>query len=312
MVNKLTQQEFINRANKIHNFRYDYIKTNYIGANIKVIITCKDHGDFKQQANSHLRGTNCPQCAINTVALFHSSNTNAFIEKANKIHNYLYKYNKVNYVNNRIEIIINCVDHGDFNQKPVNHLSGRGCHICGKKAKILTQEEFVVKANKIHNNIYDYSLINYVNSIIKLNIICKQHGPFEQSHHSHLEGHGCPKCLYKGQSHTEYMLQKILNNCIIYSQYKIIINNNRYFIDFYFNYNNKQYAVEYNGRQHYEPVTFGGCSINQAKVNFEKQKERDDNIIKYCYINNIQLLTIDSRKISIENIENYLINNLLK
>lgn len=54
-----------------------------------------------------------------------------FIERANKVHGIgTYDYSKVNYVNMNTEVIITCLKHGDFPQKPDNHLSGEGCPKC--------------------------------------------------------------------------------------------------------------------------------------------------------------------------------------
>lgn len=58
-----TTQEFINRSKDIHGERYDYRDTVYTGCYNDVQINCKVHGIFRQQANSHIRGTGCPQCA---------------------------------------------------------------------------------------------------------------------------------------------------------------------------------------------------------------------------------------------------------
>ena len=45
---------FIEKANKVHNFKYDYSRVNYVNANIKVLITCREHGDFPQTPGSHV------------------------------------------------------------------------------------------------------------------------------------------------------------------------------------------------------------------------------------------------------------------
>ncbi len=55
-------------------------------------------------------------------------------------------------------------------------------------------EYYKNKANKIHNNKYNYSLINYNKAHTKLNFICKNHGKFLQSANCHLLGQGCPEC----------------------------------------------------------------------------------------------------------------------
>ena len=50
--------------------------------------------------------------------------------------------------------------------------------------------------------------------------------------------------------------------------------------------------IEYNGRQHYEIVQFGGCSLEQAELNFEKQKKSDELKNQFCIENNYPILWI--------------------
>lgn len=59
----MTTQEFIDKANIVHNFKYIYSKTAYINSHAKVCITCPKHGDFWQIAGNHLQGSTCPKCA---------------------------------------------------------------------------------------------------------------------------------------------------------------------------------------------------------------------------------------------------------
>ena len=53
---------------------------------------------------------------------------------------------------------------------------------------------FIEKARQIHNDKYDYSKVNYVNSRTKVCIICPEHGEFWQTPNTHLKGSKCPKC----------------------------------------------------------------------------------------------------------------------
>jgi hypothetical protein len=63
--------------------------------------------------------------------------------------------------------------------------------------KRLTKEEFIMKSNNIHKNIFDYSLVDYFNGKTKIKIVCPIHGVFEQRPNDHLTGYGCKKCQYK-------------------------------------------------------------------------------------------------------------------
>jgi hypothetical protein len=59
---KQNTEYFINRANSIHNKKYDYSLVDYENQHKKVTILCKEHGKFKQTPNSHLNNSGCPKC----------------------------------------------------------------------------------------------------------------------------------------------------------------------------------------------------------------------------------------------------------
>ena len=88
--------------------------------------------------------------------------------------------------------------HGEFLQRAVNHLRGDGCPDCAIERisdfQSYDLNDFVTKANEVHNNYYDYSKTVYTDSQTKVVILCPKHGPFEQAPVSHLYGAGCPDC----------------------------------------------------------------------------------------------------------------------
>lgn len=57
-----------------------------------------------------------------------------------------------------------------------------------------THEQFIKEANLKHNNLYDYSLVNYKSARQYITIICKKHGEFVITPNKHLMGQGCQKC----------------------------------------------------------------------------------------------------------------------
>lgn len=126
------------------------------------------------------------------------TDTQSFIEKAKTVHGDKYDYSKVLYIKQKDKVIIVCPEHGDFEQTPGNHLNGQGCKVCGYNSLRLqyssTLDEFIKRANKIHNNYYDYSNCIYINSKTNINILCPIHGEFNQKPNSHLNGSGCRKC----------------------------------------------------------------------------------------------------------------------
>ena len=194
--------KFIEKARATHGDKYDYSKVNYKTAKTKIIIGCKDHGDFEQTPGNHLSGYNCQKCANNG-----KMTTEQYISRASIAHANKYDYSKVNYVNANNKITIICKEHGEFEQIPDFHLNRKcGCPKCADNVA-LTTPEFIDRANKIHgSDKYDYSKVEYVNSRIHVNIVCNEHGEFEQTPTRHLKGDGCPHCINK----TEYKLFELL------------------------------------------------------------------------------------------------------
>ena len=207
MGKKLTTEEFIKKANKKHNGKYDYSKVEYIDSHTKVCIICPEHGEFWQGPANHLSGQNCPKCASIEVHTNQSNKKEGFIQKAKEIHGDKYDYSKVEYINNHTKVCIICPEHGEFWQKPIHHTQGKGCPYCGGTKK-LTTKEFVEKAKQIHGDRYDYSKVDYISAETKVCIICPEHGEFWQTPHAHLAGQNCPKCCGNIKLSTEEFIKR--------------------------------------------------------------------------------------------------------
>src|SRR5688572_9217344 len=121
-----TTAQFVAKAIEIHEDKYDYSQVEYIRSNQKVNIICKYHNKiFKQLPTVHIRGQGCRKCAILKQATRRTKNTEYFVNKANKVHNFKYDYSKVNYVNNKTKVIIICKIHDEeFPQYTSHHLAG--------------------------------------------------------------------------------------------------------------------------------------------------------------------------------------------
>lgn len=191
-------ENFINKAKKVHNNKYDYSLVEYINAKEKIIITCSLHSNFLQSPNKHLVGRGCPKCAYLNKSVLRTYTKEQFVEKANKVHNFKYDYSLVDYkgVNEKVKII--CPIHKVFKQNPDVHLQRKGCKKCSNdklaSERKSTLDEFIKKANNVHLCKYNYSHTNYKNCKTKISIICKDHGKFEQTPLNHLSGQNCPVC----------------------------------------------------------------------------------------------------------------------
>ena len=193
MPRKLTKEEFEERARKLHGDKYGYDYVNYVNNQKKVTVVCPEHGPFEQRPGDHLRGNGCSSCNYAEKSKTNRKAEKEFIEESKKVHGDWYGYKKVNYVNNKTEVTITCPIHGDFEQRPDNHLNGQGCSRCARVNKS-TKDEFEQKARQVHGNKYNYDRVDYVNTMTLVTIVCPEHGPFPQTPNSHLNGIGCPDC----------------------------------------------------------------------------------------------------------------------
>lgn len=296
---------FINKANAVHNYFYDYSKVDYKNTDTKVCIVCPIHGEFWQTPHDHLGGHNCPICGSENIIMKKKTGREKFIELSKEKHNNKYDYSKVhNFDTLREKVLIICPEHGEFWQEANPHLHGVGCPKCAGVKK-WTKETFIEKANFIHDNKYDYSDICYINVETNIKIKCPIHGEFWQTPHSHLQGAGCPICKSsRGEIKINQFLRK--HNINYSSQHKLKIENKLLFVDFCITAKNKLYFIEYNGIQHYKPIDhFGG------EVALFKQMSRDKLLKEYCAKNDIELLII-KYNISLKDIEQILLKQLLQ
>ena len=310
---KSNTQKFIEKAKKIYNDKYEYSKVNYINNHTKVCIICPEHGEFWKTPNTHLNGQGCAKCNGR-----YNYSTQDFIKESKQIHGDRYDYSKVNYTNNSTKVCIICPEHGEFWQLAGSHLQGHGCPKCGLKSRInkrtLSNENFILKSNKIHHNKYDYSKSDYKGNKFEVIITCPKHGEFKQIANYHLQGCGCPKCALENNIYEDKlysMLIEALNTDIIRQKnFKWLKYKNFLSLDFYIPIFNV--AIEYQGEQHFKPIEhFGG------EEKFITNKLRDKIKIDKCKEHNVKLLHFTFNKNSIpENFNEYKIitdiNELIK
>lgn len=132
MNDRLSTEEFIERAVKIHGDKYDYSSVVYEGIGKKITIICKKHGPFTQRAMSHIYYDKfgCRKCGNERQSAALLSSRDKFVAKAQTKFGNKYDYSKVEYLNAKSKVILCCRTHGDFSQTPNAHISGDGCPKC--------------------------------------------------------------------------------------------------------------------------------------------------------------------------------------
>ena len=302
MPQKLTSQQFIEKAIKIHGNQFCYDNTIYTDRHSKVEIfcnTCKT--TFFQTPHQHIYAKNgCKNCAMKKLQISQTKLDDDFVQQANKIHGFQYEY-LTRYLTAHTKIKIKHLLCGYvFTQLPNNHLSYKqGCPKCSVELRSSqlrkTHEVFVNECNKIHNNEYEY-LSEYKGDAHKITLRHKKcQYIFDQKATNHLRGRGCPHCA---SSRAERVMKHCLDEKGIQFSYRhkftdcINPKTNRQLVfDFYLPLYNTIFELD--GPQHLNPFRFYGMTDEQAEREFIECKFRDNIKNQYCKKKEIDLIRIN-------------------
>lgn len=141
-----------------------------------------------------------------------------FIKKATERYNGKYSYNNFTYTNKDTASYVTCSIHGDFLQKPKQHLIGTvPCPNCLKELNNnqenlntkLTTQEFIQKCLSLYSDPYDYSSTIYVNNKTEVSINCPSHGEFKITPSNIFRyKRGCSECKRGLEARKLYFLER--------------------------------------------------------------------------------------------------------
>ena len=290
--------KFIARSHAVHGDKYDYTNVVYVDVDTKVEIKCVQHNHtFWQSPYNHANGRlGCVHCFNALKRQNYSQSQEEFITKSVCVHGDKYDYSLVEYVNNATKVKLKCDVHGVFEISPSNHYHGKqGCSKCGRlnsaRSRSTPQQVWINKASQLHKNYYDYSQVKYVNGTTKVTIICPEHGSFKSTPGDHLySAAGCPTCnSSKGEKLVENLLISL--NITYVKQYSFAKCRNKFPLKFDFWLPDYNMCIEYQGKQHYEPVQFSKGHTTYLE-DFERGKINDQIKQDYCANNNITLIEV--------------------
>ena len=281
-----TTDQFISESKLVWFDKYDYSLTEYVSAKTKVKIIYDDIL-YEQYPNSHLSGY--------PVEGF--LDQNIFLQKAKKKWRTKYDYSLVEFKNSNTKIKV-ILDGVIYEQTAHNHLKYAPERVLKRK----TTEQFIKESNIIHDDKFNYDKTIYLTDRKKVIITCLIHGDFSQRPNHHLKGVGCPHC---NESKGEKEIAKFLSKYDINydRQYKFPDCKNIYQLPFDFYIPSMRACIEFDGEQHFLPLSFFGGqeALDRLKVN---DKIKSD----YCEDNYISLIRI--RYDQIEDIYRILWDNL--
>ena len=278
--------ELLKKAEAVHGvgrFCYDLVK--YIRSIDKVDIICPTHGIFTQQAGSHLMGAGCMRCGGRSPKTHEE-----YFDQVQELHKgkiYVaedYKGDSIK--SEHVCTICDC----HWQATPTNVLRGHGCWVCGQKTSHLAQ----TKSNKEY--LQDLK-IRVEGDIIAIESYRGARTPIEHlctscdntwaaTPDNILRGKGCPAC---SESYGEKAIRRFLKNeQIEYEPQKKFDgckDQNHLPFDFYLP--SQQICIEYDGEQHFKPISFlGGEAKFRSVLAHEIIKDN------FCRDSNIQIIRI--------------------
>ena len=259
---KISNEQFDIRIKNLNFIRVD----DYVNTNISITFKCKICGKSFKKKPKDIVNLKC-KC----------------VEKYLKYQEILSAKNltSLNYYNMRTEVLHKCnMCKNEFLATPKSVInSAHDCQFCsGLK---LNNVEYT---KRLPSDIILSD--NYVNSYTKIKHLCNvclKYWYTKPNYILHM-GCGCPYCASsKGEKLISYILTNL--NIEFIKQKSILINNKKYYYDFYITYLNL--AIEYDGIQHFEATEFFG-GYEQYLIRIQNDKLKND----YSVINNINIIRI--------------------
>jgi len=138
---KMSNEEFLKKANDIHCFKYEYPELRFNKMTDKIKIICPTHGMFYQQPKLHVhKKQGCPECGKSIVG--NVLTKEELLNRFKCAHEDKYDYSLVEYANSTTKVAIKCRKHGVFYQYPRNHSRGNGCSKCSHQVSKGEKEIF--------------------------------------------------------------------------------------------------------------------------------------------------------------------------
>ena len=193
---KLTTEEFIKKAQKVHGDRYDYSKVEYVDNKTKVCIICLKHGVFWQRPSHHTDGRGCKKCATEVTAakLRYWTEARCYEEAS--------RYKEMKSFRMKSEDAYNAALKHHW-LKNYTWLSYKiDVSNPKKKRQSYTQDEIIDRLRTIFGDRYSYEKVEYKAMKVPITLVCHEkdangieHGEFfMRPDNIFSSNQACPKC----------------------------------------------------------------------------------------------------------------------
>jgi hypothetical protein len=282
-----TQEEFEEQIKALVGNEYEVIG-EYKGSHKKVKMKHVECGHiWKVEATAFANnGTRCPNC---NGGIKKTRTHDDFVREVNLKFGDKYEILSI-YKNMSTDIAYKCKEHGELVAKPQTFLMN-GCNGCCMDRRAKTHDQFLLELKGIHENITPID--TYKRSKYKMRFKCTCGHEWKITANQILTGYGgCPICdvnTSTGEKKVESYLQSMnIKYTKQYTNEKCkYVKTLRFDI-----YVENKILIEYDGKQHFEPIDFGGKGMEYAIEDFETRRSQDIVKNNFCIENNIPLIRI--------------------
>lgn len=286
-------------VNEIESKKFNIIVLGeYINARTPILHKCKIDGHEWFASPTNILGSQgCPECSRRSRAKSRLKTHEQYIQEVSIKAPNIEVTEK--YIDSRTKISHHCLicDY-HWKTKPNNILNGCGCPICAGTAQ-KSHDDYLKQVSLINPEII--VLGEYINARTQILHKCKIDGcEWNAMPDKILHGQGCPQC---NESHGERAVRQWLDSHKIKYIFQKTFDDCRdiNLLPFDFYLPNHNIIIEYDGKQHYEPVELFGGEKSLANT------QRHDEIkTEYCKNNNINLLRIPYFKNVDDELNNFL------
>lgn len=229
------------------------------------------------------------------------------LDRIRKTHGDKYDLSKVVYKGNAIKVEVICKKHGSFFCTPNNLVNGTGCYYCAKELvgskNTISFEDCLQMIQENQGDIpYTLEESTYRGTSKPMKMFCPTHGTFSRKPIYLISTpYGCPKCHEGRVSLGEKKVLSILENFgfFVTKEFRFRDCQNVYTLPFDFavfsdkEKKNMVSLVEYDGKQHYEPIAFFKNASLEDKINNLRYNQQNDSIKNdFCKERNIPLIRV--------------------
>lgn len=146
---------------------FDFSNSVYVKSNTPMTVVCDKGHSFEIKPNNLMTGYGCAKCHHERMGYIYRKGREGYLPIFKEVHGDTYSYDNVHdFVNCKEKVVVTCYTHGDFTITPDNHVSGRGCPLCGKSG-YKSQEAGTFYILRVTEDVIKFGITNNIERRLK-------------------------------------------------------------------------------------------------------------------------------------------------